>query len=109
MCAVPQERLVSLLFRRRHAEVLAGGAKLSVLHSIRVLMVSLGFAEEWRGRRAGPKSEWHLAVDTAVRERAAAATAMALTGHTSLAGFVPLPGRISRYLDDRSNIFRALG
>jgi hypothetical protein len=41
---------------------------------------------------------------TAVRERAAAATSMALTGHTSLVGYVPLPGRISRYLDDRANI-----
>ena len=44
----PQERLVSLLFRRRHAEVIAGGAKFSGLRSMQELLVSYGFAEEWR-------------------------------------------------------------
>ena len=99
-----QERLVSLLFRRRHAEVIAGGAKFSGLRSMQELLVSYGFAEEWLGRRAGPKAEWDRAVGTAVLGRAAAETSAAISEHTSLIGFVPHPGGISRYLDDRSNI-----
>jgi len=51
LCAVPQERLVSLLFRRRHAEVLAGGGRFSGLHSLRELLYSYGFVGEWLDRR----------------------------------------------------------
>ncbi len=104
MCAAPQERLVSLLFRRRNAEVIAGGAKFSGLRSMQELLVSYGFAEEWLGRRAGSKAEWDRAVGTAVLGRAAAETSAAIAEHRSLIGFVPHPGGISRYLDDRSNI-----
>jgi hypothetical protein len=84
---------MSLLFRRRQAEMLAGGGKFSATHSLRVyysgfcylLLVvlkhflckhsgfSVQFAGEWLDRRSSPiKPEWCLAVDTAVRERAAA-------------------------------------
>ncbi len=104
MCAAPRERLVSLLFRRRHAEVIAGCAKFSGLRSMQELLVSYGFAEEWLGRRAGPKAEWDRAVGTEVLGRAAAETSAAIAEHTSLIGSVPHPGGISRYLDDRSNI-----
>ena len=38
---------MSLLFRRRHAEVLAGGGKFSGLHSLRELLHFYGFAGEW--------------------------------------------------------------
>ena len=72
--------------------------------SVQELLVSYGFAEEWLGRRAGPKAEWDRAVGTAVLGRAAAETSAAISEHTSLIGFVPHPGGISRYLDDRSNI-----
>ena len=80
-----------------------GGAKFSGLRSMQELLVSYGFAEEWLGRRAGPKADWDRAVATAVLGRAAAETSAAIAEHRSLIGFVPHPGGISRYLDDRSN------
>jgi hypothetical protein len=67
VCAAPQEWLVSLLFRRRHAEVIAGGLKFSGLRSMQELLVSNGFSEEWLGRRAGPEAEWDGAIGTAVQ------------------------------------------
>jgi hypothetical protein len=104
LCDAPQERLMSLLFRRRHEEVLASGARFIGLRSLRELLTSYGFADEWLDRRAGRKPEWCLAVDAAVRERAADVARADIAGHSSLRGFVPHPGGISRYLDDRSNI-----
>ncbi len=38
LCDAPQERLMSLLFRRRHEEVSAGGARFSGLRSLRELL-----------------------------------------------------------------------
>jgi hypothetical protein len=103
LCAAPQERLVSLLFRRRHAEVLAGGGRFS---GLRELLYSYGFAGEWLDRRASPSPnpEWCLAVDTAVRERAADVARADIASRASLRGFVSHPGGLSSYLDDRSNI-----
>jgi hypothetical protein len=95
---------MSLLFRRRHEEVLAGGARYSGLRSLRELVTSFGFADEWLEHRAGRKSEWCLAVDAAVRERAVDVARADIAGHSSLRGFAPHPNGISRYLDDRSNI-----
>jgi hypothetical protein len=104
------ERLVSLLFRRRHAEVIAGGAKFSGLRSMQELLVSYGFAEEWLGRRAGPKAEWDRAVGTAVLGRAAAETSAAIAEHTSLIAMdlfqIPV---VSRYIWTTARIFGALG
>jgi len=47
---------------------------------------------EWLDRRAGRKPEWCLAVDAAVRERAADVARTEIAGHASLRGFVPHPG-----------------
>ena len=41
MCRMPDERLVSLLFRRRHEEVLRGAGRFSGLRSIRDLLLQL--------------------------------------------------------------------
>jgi len=68
------------------------------------VLYSYGFAVEWLDRRASPNPEWCLAVDTAVRERAADEARADIASRASLRGFVPHPGGLSSYLDDRSNI-----
>ncbi len=96
---------MSPLFRGRHAEVLAGGGRFSGLHSLRELLYSYGFAGEWLDRRASPNPRVVFGGGhTAVRERAADVARAGIASRASLRGFVPHPGGLSSYLDDRSNI-----
>ena len=45
-------RLLSLVFQRRHNEILSGGAQYSGLQSMKDLLLSYGFSEEWLQRRS---------------------------------------------------------
>ena len=71
MCQMPRERLVSLLFRRRHAELLRGGARCSGLRSARDLLLECDFDDAWQNRTAGDGGDARLvAVDDAVQRLA---------------------------------------
>ena len=100
---------MSLVFRRRHAELLAGGAKLSGLNSLQDVMARYGFSDLWVARAADvDRGEWIDMVDSAVMSRAQATEASLLSSSSSLAGYMMLGQsfvdgcRVS--LDDRSNI-----
>jgi hypothetical protein len=81
MCAAPHERLVSLLFRRRHAEMLAGGAKFRSLYSMR----------EFRLLRVSGLSGW---IGVLAPNQSGGGLGCAGAGgccRASLRGFVPHP------------------
>ena len=109
MCSLPAERLLSLLFRRRHAELAAGGARFSGLRSMRSLLHAYGFDAEWGSRSVGPDpNAWLTLVQEATSVRASESAAAALASSSLLSNYVQyrVCGKdgIARYLDDRANI-----
>ena len=58
LCDASGERLLSLVFKRRHAEVLRGEAKLSGLQSMRSALVSAGLGSWWSTRACPERDEW---------------------------------------------------
>ena len=64
---MPDERLVSLLFRRRHEEVLRGGGRFSGLRSMRDLLLQCQLDDAWLDRSlACDGNGWQATVTKAV-------------------------------------------
>ena len=109
MCRMPGERLVSLLFRRRHAELVRGGAKFSALRSARELLLESGFGDEWYGRTAGNGvCEWEASVEDAMTTLAADKEDVEFRQRHSLVHYADLGHSHAKpmplYLNDRSNL-----
>ena len=47
LCSAESERLLSVVFRRRHAEVVAGTAPQSCLVAFQEVLMEHGFTEQW--------------------------------------------------------------
>ena len=65
LCGADESRLLSVIFRNRHAEVVAGGAKQSCLNSFRDVLSMHGLAEHWDGRTVS--TSWHSVVRAVVQ------------------------------------------
>ena len=89
LCDASEDRLLSLIFRRRHAEVERGAAPHSGLQSMRVAMADAGFAKEWRARDCGA-GDWVSEVKLAVTERAALVQREEMAQRSTLAEYVRL-------------------
>ena len=106
LCSVLPERLLSLVFRRRHNEILSGGARYSGLQSMKDLLLSYGFSEEWLQRRSDLKVNvsWTTEVKAVVNLRALASASANIAGRSSLSLLSLRPHGIAHYLDDRKNM-----
>ena len=106
LCNAAHDRLLSLVFRRRHEEALAGGAKLSVLHSFKTELLGHQFGQAWRA--AAVPAEWPQLVRDRVQEVAKDAETAVMLQHGSLKLFNTLGQDFTMgthaLLEDRSNI-----
>ena len=66
LCALSSDRLVSLIFRRRHAEVLAGHGALSCLNSFKTCLDELDLSAAWADATA---DDWDSVVRAQVRAK----------------------------------------
>jgi hypothetical protein len=108
LCSAEEDRLLSLVFRRRHAELQRGGARFSGLRSMRKVLLDAGFSREWNARECAPRDVWLSEVESAVSAQGAAEQRDALLERSTLANYTRLelaPGGkdAAMYLWDRSN------
>ena len=105
LCNAPHSRLLSVVFRGRHAEVMAGGGQDSCLQSFRSLMHAWGFQAEWSSRVAG--DNWSTSVSSAAESARSDRERNSISGHSSLASYALLEhtagAGLAQYLDDWSN------
>ena len=106
LCEAQSAKLLSVVFRSRHADVLHGRGRLSCLHSFRDTLCKFGLATLWRYRTT--TADW-AAVTRRVIELAHANESSAAIGtHSSLALYARLDHDIRSgthpYLDDRTNL-----
>jgi len=109
MCRMAGERLVSLLFRRRHEELRGGGARFSGLRSMRDLLLECDLDDAWREQGvARDAPEWLKRSTQAVKDLAVANESREFAIRASLQSYAKLGHSHSygmpRYLDDRSNL-----
>ena len=110
LCRADPSRLMSVVFRRRHAEVLAGGARLSGLRHFKDALVQQGLGFYWDAGciSPGPVEEWKEKVDSHVMAREREAQLQEMHTKPSLRNYVrhclPSGDRVPVYLQDRSNV-----
>jgi hypothetical protein len=107
LCTCESSRLFSLVFRRRHEKVLAGGAALSSLRSFETLLQECGMSYRWAGRKTLDEQSWRSAVRLAVRDMTGVEEMAELGQRSTLSLFSELKleqDTIPQYLNDRSNV-----
>jgi len=108
LCVAPRNRLLSsLVFRRRHAEVLSGGAQWSHLNAMLSLSLELDMEEEWQSREVFCKREWDVQVSSSVGSASYFEERELFLTHSTLSVYAGLGHSASRgvapYLNDTSN------
>ena len=106
MCSSEQDRVLARVFRHRHAEVVAGGARLSGLQAFKRTLAECGLAECFQRRCV--RGEWGAVVDLAVNALGAQEEAREASNKSSLTLYRQMnlaPERgVPAYLLDRSNV-----
>ena len=105
LCMAHESRLVSLIFRERHAEVVAGTATQSCLVGFKRVLEMHGFAELWTERAV--TDTWQADVWHAVDIERSQDETVVMSHHSSLAGYAQLGHTSNKgipcYLHDLSN------
>jgi len=104
LCNADPDRLLAVVFRRRHSEALDGGARHSWHQATSQLMARWGISHAWRARKAGP--EWHDTIETIAKAHATHSNTVALISSSRLRLYRSLRRSevISPYLDGRYNL-----
>ena len=105
LCTADNSRLLSLVFRNRHAEVVAGRGLHSCLQSFRDVLVDHGFGDEWESKEL--QDNWKDAVLQATKSKQVAMEKAAWAGRSSLEVYASLghsaAAGVAPYLDDWTN------
>ena len=112
LCAAGTTRLLSRVFRHRHAQVVAGGAPLSALRPMMLCLQSFGFGAEWQAASICDRSvdEWGADIRAAVRADLDAREQAAIALRPSLSHFTRLQSQrtdtlsVPLDLSDHSNL-----
>jgi hypothetical protein len=107
LCHSDHSRLFSLVFRRRHQQVLDGGGRFSSLRSFRDLLSECELEHRWLNGSALEESAWRSTVNLAVRALSARENAAEFAKRSSLGLYSKLMLKqpfIPQYLNDRSNV-----
>ena len=106
LCFAEHSRLFSLVFRRRHEQVLSGGGAHSCLRAFRDLLINCDMHSRWLNRSAMVEKAWRSAVRLAVEDIRVQEEAVRIASHSSLRLYTQLELKqtdIPLYLNDRSN------
>ena len=108
LCTASPDRLLSVIFRNRHAEAALGGAAHSWCKPMAALMSDWGLKDAWDSRTAGSDAEsWRDHILTLADQRSTVLDDQEAALRSSLSLYRDSgrpPRRIPVYLDDRSNI-----
>jgi hypothetical protein len=107
LCISEHSRLFSLVFRRRHEQVLRGDGRFSGLRAFRDLLVECDMEHRWLRGTALEETAWRSAANLAVRAMSEREEAAELSARSSLRLYSELELKqtaIPQYLSDRSNV-----
>ena len=108
LCNADSSRLLSLIFRRRHAEVCAGGGQYSQLRAFQHTLRECSLGNSWLGRCSGSKATmWAKVSKQAASQVSWREEDVEMQSKSSLQLYATLglrPAQIPQYVDDRSNI-----
>lgn len=107
LCRADSSRLLSLVFRNRYAEAVAGQAKSSCLQSFKTLFSEYGLSGAWLSGPDADLTSWDQDVHDAAMKCRAGKEDVAMARSSSLTNYVGLGHRsvdgVANYLDDTSN------
>ena len=107
LCNADPSRILSVIFKYRHAEVLAGGARHSALWKFRRTLLEYDLGSDWRTMSADPGWQWRQTAEDRVMEAHKVKQARDRCEKSSLFNYVslglPPDCRIPLYLQDCSN------
>ena len=95
LCGADQERLLSLIFRKRHLEVSAGAARLSCLRSLQDALSRVGLADCWNSQSVS--EDWFSRVRKSVSDAELEHQTEVLSEHSSLSFQTAEAGSHTRY------------
>ena len=108
LCRAKEDRLLSMIFRRKLAELDTGSTQSDGLMSFKRCLEGVGLKEEWTRRTASDKDTWTKVVDESCTAWATELERLAAGEKTSMKQYVDHSLRpdsgLATYLLDRSNI-----
>jgi hypothetical protein len=109
LCDASTDRLLSHVFRHRHAQVVAGRGRWSCLQTFRSTLIEFGYAHLWQACEApGASLDWKTETRNRVENAWLMRQHREMASKSSLSLYTQLGHDFTRgshpYLDDRSNI-----